>query len=475
MSIDKANFEGFIAAFQSAADEFKKICDKKKVRLVSNLDADGISAASIMVHALERQGIEYSLLILHQLLEDDVKALAEEDYPIFVFCDLGSGQLKHINKYLSERRVFVLDHHEIQGQPGKDVVQLNPHDHGYEGSTEISAAGVCFFFARELDKRNEELAHLAIIGAIGDVQEKDGFKALNKKILEIAVNNKIIRVEKGLKLFGLETRPLNKLLMYSGDIIIPEVTNDDKGSRRFLKELGIKSFCRGEPRNFYDLSDDERKLFVDGIIKKRKEAGMECADEIYTNIYFIEGEKRGPFRDAKEFSTLLNSCGRMDNATLGIGACLGDEKQRKEAVRSLKDYRRQIVNSLCWFKKNSTEGSSRIIKGHNYLIINARDDVLSTIIGTLASMISKNKSFEKDIFVLSMARNDDDTTKISLRISGNPACVDLKEVIAGIVSIVGGEAGGHQHAAGAIIETGKEDEFIACAKETFESMCRENQ
>ncbi len=475
MSMEKADFEGFLAALQRAAGEFRKSCAEGKVRLVSNLDADGITAVSIMVRALERQGTEYSLLILHQLLEDDVRALSEEDCPVVVFCDLGSGQLKHINACLSDRKVFVLDHHEVQGKPGKDVVQLNPHDYGFEGSTEISAAGVCFFFARELDRKNEDLAHLAIIGAIGDVQEKDGFKALNKKILEIAVEKRIVRVEKGLKLFGLETRPLEKLLMYSGDIIIPGVTNDSKGARKFLKELRIKSFDRGEPRNFYDLSDDERKLFVDGIIKKRTEFGMERADEVFTNIYFIEGEKRGPFRDAKEFSTLLNSCGRMDNATFGIGACLGDERQRKEAVRSLRDYRRQIVNNLGWFKKNSFEGSSRIIRGHNYLIINARDDILSTMIGTLASMISKNKSFEKDIFVLSMARNDDQTTKISLRISGNPAGVDLKEVIAGIISIVGGEAGGHQHAAGAIIETNKEEEFIACAKEAFEKTSISNK
>lgn len=468
MSMAKADFEGFLAALHSAAGEFKKVCSRGKIRLISNLDADGISAASIMVRALERQGAEHSLLIMHQLLEEDVKSLAEEDCQVIIFCDLGSGQLNHINRHLSGRKVFVLDHHEVQGKPGKDVTQLNPHDYGYEGSTEISAAGVCFFFARELDKSNEDLAYLAIIGAIGDVQEKDGFKALNKKILEIAMERGIIRVEKGLKLFGLETRPLGKLLMYSGDIIIPGVTNDDKGSRRFLKERGIKSFNKGEPRNFYDLSDDERNHLIEGIIKKRKEAGLECAEEIFTNIYFIEGEKRGPFRDAKEFSTLLNSCGRMDNATLGIGACLRDERQRKEAVRSLKDYRRQIVNNLDWFKRNSSEGSSRVIRGHNYLIINAREDVLSTMIGTLASMISKNKSFEKDIFVLSMARNDDQTTKISLRISGNPAGVDLKEVIAGIVSVVGGEAGGHQHAAGAVIETGKEEEFIACAKEAFE-------
>ncbi|MBN2459551.1 DHH family phosphoesterase [Candidatus Woesearchaeota archaeon] len=461
----------FESALEKAAEEFREIGKENAVKLVSNLDADGISAASIIVKVLERQNLSYSITILHQLKDENAKELANEPYRHFIFCDLGSGQLKALNKYFKGKKIFVLDHHEVQGNPDENITHINPHDYGFDGSSEISAAGVCFFFARAVDKANEDLAHLAIIGAIGDVQENKGFTGLNKMILEIAVAKGKVRVETGLKLFGLQTRPIQKLLEYSSDMGIPGVTGSESGAVQFLKRIGIEPLDRkGRWKNFHDLTVEEQRKIAAGIIMKRQSAGLANPEDIFTNIYLLEGEKPGHFRDAKEFSTLLNSCGRMDNASLGIGACLGDKKQRELAVSSLFDYKKEIVSSMRWYKEHAAnEKSDRIIKGNNYVIINAKDNVLSTMIGTIASMISKNNELDNNVFVMSMARNPDSTTKVSLRITGNPDGIDLKGIVAELVERVGGEAGGHQYAAGAIIETDKEDKFIEQARSLFES------
>jgi RecJ-like exonuclease len=486
-NLDK--LEAFEAALGRAAEDFKKIDKSKTVKLVSNLDADGITAASIMVKVLERENLAYSLCILHQLKEDDAKELADEDYEVYIFCDLGSGQLKSLNKHFNGKKVFILDHHEVQGKPDDNIIHMNPHIFGFDNFSEVSAAGMCFFFARAADKRNEDLAHLAIIGAIGDVQEKNGFNGLNNIICDIAVKKKKIRIEKGLKLFGLQTRAIHKLLEYSSDLPIPDVTGSESGAVQFLKRLSIEpvdnknsknfwdekssriSHRKGKWRTFNDLSDDEKKRLAAGIVMKRQTGGIKNPEDIFTNVYLLEDEQPGHFRDAKEFSTLLNSCGRMNNASLGIGACLGDKKQRAKAISSLMDYKKEIISSMKWYKEHcSREKSDRIIKGSNYIIINAKDNVLSTMIGTIASMISKNNDIEENIFVLSMARNPDNTTKVSLRISGNPKGVDLKSIVAELVERVGGEAGGHQLAAGAIIDTGREDKFIEEAKALFESL-----
>jgi len=469
----KKNLKDFDAALRRAAEELKKLDRQAAVKLISNLDADGITSASIIIRALERERFKHSLMIIHQLSDDNARAISEEDFDCFIFCDLGSGQLSSLNKHFKGKKVFVLDHHEIQGKPDNNIVHVNPHDFGFDGSSEISAAGVCLLFARAVDKRNEDQAHLAIIGAIGDVQEKGGFADLNNRILEIAMNKGLIRVEKGLRLFGLETRPLNKLLRYSFDILIPGVTDDEYGTMRFLEDIKVPlSDKRGKWRTYYELSDQEIKRLTDGIISRRSTAGIATPEAIFTNIYIIEGEEKGHFRDAKEFSTLLNSCGRLDNAALGIGACLGDEKQRKAAVKSLADYKRKIVTSMDWYRKHDQKKSDRVIKDHNYIIINAREDIMATMIGTIASMISKNRELEHSIFVLSMARNPDKTTKISLRISGNPDNIDLKLIISDLVKEVGGEAGGHRSAAGATIESDKEEIFIEVAKEYFKSLVR---
>ena len=62
---------------------------------------------------------------------------------------------------------------------------------------------------------------------------------------------------------------------------------------------------------------------------------------------------------------------------------------------------------------------------------------------------------------MSLARNImEDTTKVSLRISGRNHNKDLRIIVDSIAQgMEGAQAGGHKAAAGAIIPTNKEDEF----------------
>jgi nanoRNase/pAp phosphatase (c-di-AMP/oligoRNAs hydrolase) len=90
------------------------------------------------------------------------------------------------------------------------------------------------------------------------------------------------------------------------------------------------------------------------------------------------------------------------------------------------------------------------------------------MIGTVASIISKSNEMKEGTYIISMARADDGTTKVSLRIASKRrdagASVDLRGIADEITKQVGGEAGGHQYAAGAIINTEKEEVFIEDAK-----------
>ena len=85
--------------------------------------------------------------------------------------------------------------------------------------------------------------------------------------------------------------------------------------------------------------------------------------------------------------------------------------------------------------------------------------------GTLASIISKSNELPEGTFILSLAQMDTNKTKVSLRISGkNDRDRDLRAIIKKITDEVGGEAGGHVDAAGAIIPIEKEEAFIDVAK-----------
>jgi len=65
-------------------------------------------------------------------------------------------------------------------------------------------------------------------------------------------------------------------------------------------------------------------------------------------IYTLEFEDPfTPLRDAREFGTLLNSCGRMGAAGTGVSVCLGDRSGAlKEAMKTLSEYRSGINKAL---------------------------------------------------------------------------------------------------------------------------------
>jgi single-stranded-DNA-specific exonuclease len=464
-------YERFRQRLQQAAEEFREV--KGTVRVVSHLDSDGICACSILISALNNENLNYSVSIVPQLDAKILNELAQENYDCFVFTDLGSGQLKNIAKYLKGRRVFVLDHHQPEAEAAGDIVHVNPHLLGIDGSKEIAGAGVTYLFATALNEKNRGMAHIAIIGAIGDLQEEKGFRKLNDEILSAAKEQGMLEISNGLRAFGSQTRPIHKLLEYSTNPYIPGVTGSESAAIQFLRQLGINPKLGKGWKKLVHLSDEEKKKLATAIILKRE--GEHDPEDIFGFTYLLCNEaEESPLKDAKEFSTLLNACGRMNKASLGIGACIGNEKSKQKAIRQLNRYRREIISAVQWYQGNKDKKS--INQSDGYVIINARDEVPSTMIGTLASILSRSNEFEKPTLVLSMAYTNDDTIKVSLRASGRPdERLDLRKIVQQIVARTGGEAGGHMGAAGALVPIEQEELLIKAAKESLSSVYMEER
>ena len=461
------SYEQFNEDLRKAADAFKKLDKKEVIRIVSHLDADGISACSIMIKLLNNDNRKYAVSIVQQLNRSVLSQLAVEPYNCFIFTDIGSGVINDIKELLNHKKIFVLDHHSLESLDDfDDIVFVNPHKFGIDGGKEISGAGVVFKFACAVDKSMEELAHIAIIGAIGDLQEKNGFLRLNDEILKIALARNKIKIIRGLRIFGAQTKPLHKALEYCTDPYIPGITGSESGAIQFLYQIGIEPKNGSSWKKIVHLDEQDMKKLVTGIIMKRlNEANP---DDVLGNIYILPNEEEeSPTRDAKEFATLLNACGRLGRASHGIGACLGDKKIKQQAIRSLNDYKREIVNALNWY--NDNKFNDDIFWGNRFVIINAKDKVMSTMIGTLASILSKSNLMTNNTFILSMAQALDGNTKVSLRTTNNiQGNLDLKKIIEEVIEGLGNsESGGHQNAAGAVIPTDKEDLFIESAKEVL--------
>ncbi|MEE9525761.1 MAG: DHH family phosphoesterase [Candidatus Woesearchaeota archaeon] len=455
-------YNELFASIDKAVERFKKWDKSKTIQVISHLDADGISACAILTKILNKENRKYSISILQQLSRKGVEDIAKSDYGYVIFADFGSGQINDIVELLKEKEVIVLDHHQPEeAEVGENINHVNPHLNGIDGSKEISGAGVVYLFAKALNEENEKLAYIAIIGAIGDVQEEGEFMKLNKEILETAIKHGKIEVKRGLRLFGTQTRPIHKVLEYCSDPFIPGVSGSESGAIQFLHHLGIEPKEKSSWKKLRDLTEDEMQKLVAGIIMKRFEE--ENPEDVLGNIYLLPDEEEGsPTKDVREFATLLNACGRMGKASFGIGACLGEERARQKALNTLAEYRREIVGALNWYNDNK----DKLIKGNGFVIINAEDKINPNIIGTMASIISKGNGIEEGVYVLSLARSKKDMTKVSLRISGmrKNKDLDLRDIAKEIVDEVGGEAGGHQYAAGALIESSKEKEFLRVAE-----------
>lgn len=457
------DYKQFEKSIEEAVDKFKALDKNERIRVISHLDADGICACAILLKALNHDNRNYSISIVQQLNEQILKNISKEDYKYYFFTDLGSGQLDLINNHLKEKKVFVLDHHTPdEVELDENIVHVNPHLHGIDGGTEISGAGVTFLFTKKLNNK-KDMAYIAVIGAIGDIQENQGFLKLNNDILETAINEGYITIKKGLRVFGMQTKPLHKTLEYCSDPYIPGVSGSESGAIQFLKQIGVEPKNHKGWKKMIHLTEDEMKKIIEGVIIRR--ADEDNPEDVIGNIYLLNHEKEeSPLKDAREFATLLNSCGRLNKASIGIGVCLNDAVAKKKALANSEKYKREIVKGMNWY--NDNKESKDIITEDGFIIINAKENILASMAGTVASILSKSNDLKKGTFIMSLARNImEDTSKVSLRIAGNNNDANLKEIIENITkNIENAESGGHAAAAGAIIPTDKESEVIEEAK-----------
>jgi RecJ-like exonuclease len=457
-------YELFKEFVGKAAEKFSHTKKGETIKVVSHYDCDGLAACSIIVKALRNDDRSYSISIVKGLDMKTLEELRKDDSKNIIFTDLGSGYLKLIKETLKDKSVLILDHHNpVDADSNGNLIHVNPHLFSIDGGKEISGAGVAFLFAKALDRKNELMAHIAIIGAIGDMQENNGFLYLNEEIMKIAERHGKLKVTKGIKLFGSQTRPLHKVLEYCTNPFIPGVTGSETGSIKFLQKLDIDPKRGAGWRKISHLTQEEMEKIIVGIIIASGQKDVH--ETIVGNIYTLpEEEEESILRDAREFSTLLNACGRMDKPMLGIGCCLNDKKIKQEAINHMQNYKKELISALSWY--NSNKGTGKVTEEKGFVIINAGTNIPASMIGTVASIISKNPDFPDSTFVMSLARAEDNKIKVSLRISGRPGKgIDLKSIIEQITEKTGGESGGHKYAAGAVIDKDNEKGFIEAAKE----------
>ncbi len=461
----------FVKMRERAREIAEKIRQASSVSVYSHIDADGICGAAIADEALIRAGVEHTVDFLKKMDDATIRAIRDSNPPLAWFVDFGAGQLDSMKGL----RAVVTDHHipspqeppkKFRGnllsfsESGDGVLMLNPHDFGMT-SDDASGASVTYAVAREIDGRNTDLAAIAVVGAVADVQEAQyrRLKGFNREVIADGEMAGVLKASTDLRLFGRETRPLHKFLQYATDPWIPRLTGNEEACIAFLLEIGIDLKTEEEWRSWADLDNGERRRVVSEIVTHmlQRGCGHKEVERLIGEVYTLVKEERGsPLRDAKEFGTLLNACGRYDETEVGLMVCRGDRGEYySKALGLLQNHRETIMSSLEFVDGIgiSQMGSIQYFHGE--------DKVKDTVVGITAGMLLSSGAASKEMPIIAFAKAEDGI-KVSARASKSLEAkgLDLSTVMKQAAKMLGGEGGGHVSAAGATIPPGTETEFL---------------
>ncbi|MFC7229349.1 DHH family phosphoesterase [Salinirubellus salinus] len=464
----------------------ERLLDADRVLLASHIDADGLTSAAVAATALRRAGIRFETVFKKQLDAHEVESIAMRGYDTVLFTDFGSGQLDAIVEHedAGEFTPVVADHH--QPADAETEFHLNPLLFGIDGASELSGAGAAYVLARALGERtspatdggtaaagappehdataNRDLAALAVVGAVGDMQASGGaLHGANEGIVAEGVEAGVLEEAKDLAVYGKQTRELPKLLEYATDVFVPGISNSQSGAIEFLDGLDVDCRSGSEWKRWVDLTESERQTVASALVRRAIQRGVPASkvERLVGTSYTLTAEPEGTeLRDASEFSTLLNATARYDRADVGLAVCLGDRGGGLERARELlSNHRRNLSEGLQWVKRSGVTSEEHL------QWFDAEDRIKETIVGIVAGMAVGSDGVDRGTPILAFARKNDEETKVSARGTHTlvRAGLDLSRVMGEASETVGGKGGGHDVAAGATIPAGREREFVEVA------------
>lgn len=461
------SINNFFQRTKKAANTFLSMGEQNTIHIFSHIDTDGLTSAAIVVHLCNRMGKKFQLQTFKQLQSKVIEKIEKTHSPREVlFVDFGSGQLATIvNNLKNLKRAVILDHHiperENSFVPFK-LAHCNPHYSGYDGGKTISAAGVAFFFAYNFSNyiNEENIYPLAVTGALGDsqVDEKGKLTGLNRKILEKAKQKEIIsEKEESLRLFGKEYKPLYKALATTFNPVLPGISGSTDAALNFLKnEIGLKKNVTNLKYSQLRASEKEKvteELLKRLVVTSNNEKIEAVRNRLFGVTYLNQRESSDRLKDLREFSTVLNSCGRMGHPEIGIRLALGERGEPlKKAEKLYERNRRKISNLL---KKSMAKGET----AGSLFIVDGREWMEENFASVIASILSDIKREVNVLIVFS--HSDEELAKVSLRVPQGKKEENLKSLVENSIrNIEGASGGGHKRAAGAYVPYSSINSFI---------------
>lgn len=454
---------GFVEDVSRAAEMIR---EANAATLISHIDADGITSEAIISQAVSRLGIPVNPVFVRQLEPMTMKHIPDDD-TLKIFTDLGGGQQNLLEEAgIPTDKVLILDHHISQPAPGgTEYFQVNSQFYGEE-YTKCSAAGIAYLVARKLDPANKDLAKLSVVGNVGDMmaRENRGLVGVARWIAEDGADFGQIRISRGLNCYGLSTRPLHICLSNADDPQIPGISGKPGEAAALLFRTGIYE-SPSDQRLWEELSPEEEKMLT-STLAEQMIANGESPNGLVAELYFFPDEmEKTPLRNASEYATMLNACGRWTKPKIGEAVCFGDRGQKYREAEHMLRHHRSIIRELCeYIIETGVEDIGSI------QVIHTGEKYPDTIVGIGVGMALSKLDTNKPILVMCSVTDEPDLVKVSMRTYEKVLRrgVDLQEALVTAAAEVGGAGGGHNIAAGAYIPKGCENDFTRRVNELVE-------
>ncbi|WP_243670781.1 phosphoesterase [Methanoculleus chikugoensis] len=300
------------AAAASLAD---RLLEQEFVEVLAHHDADGIAAASILCHAMFREGGRFRLRIRPGIATADLPGDGS-----VLLCDFGSALTD-----LPPGDVMVVDHHLPPRFEGD--YHVNPHLAGIDGDRDLSAAGAAYLVAQRMGD-NRDLAGLALLGIIGDGQALDG---PNREIVNEGIANGFITPRRGLRLPG---RGLAEQLSLAVDppYLPPGFSGEPDAARTLVAEITDE-----------DDMDIESLLTRLVLTTAPPNASVSALCGIWGTTYSLGREV---IDEALNLAAVVDACGKAGNGDIGASLCLRSSHALQEAWEITARYRQAVVAGI---------------------------------------------------------------------------------------------------------------------------------
>ncbi|MDG7016516.1 MAG: DHH family phosphoesterase [Nitrososphaerota archaeon] len=451
-----ADLEGLISRCESVSRETLKLSAQgKKILIVTHIDADGLASGSLVFASLMRKGADVAVRSIPDLDPRRIKELEEANYDFYIFTDLASALVGELEAAF-DARFLIIDHHQLAASDLANPSVLNAWQYGYDGGKEACSSTMAYFFASAIDRANMDLSYLGVVGAVADRQDAGkgrSLTGLNRSALEDAEAAGLVTASNDLTFTGRQTRPVHEALALTSAPYMPGLTGSKDAVLAALIQAGVKLKDGARWRTISELSAEEKMKLTEVIAGAIAPSGgaTDAVASLVGEVYNLQHEDSfTPLRDAREFATLLNACGRMGAAGVGMAVCLGDRGGAlKSAMKTLSEYRLGIGNAV----QGLMSDSSRMEQHGRLVLVRANDLVDERLLGPVTSIITSGPAF-KDKVVVALTNSGESEVKVSSRVGDSfEGDVNLGVVLREAAEAVKGVGGGHTMAAGAKISS----------------------